>query len=144
MFRSVELTREIWLIRPNTFMSVTSTYVFASFVLCTHISVFVCVWVPPTRFNLFIVCPQDVCVCIFYLHVSMGGHPGAFLPRQIQHAPLQAEKEKDFIVRAACEEPFRLQWGRVSRRACLKGQSLSGRSSSSEKVKTQFDSLTDL
>ena len=46
-----------------------------------------------------------VCVCV-YLHISMGGRPGAFLPRQIQHIPLQAVKEKDFIVCAANEKPF--------------------------------------
>lgn len=89
--------------------------VFVSFVVYEYLCV--CMCVPPTHFNLFIICPQDVCVRIFYIHVSMGGHPGAFQPRQIQHIPLQAVKEKDFIVHAANEQPFWLQWGLVSRRA---------------------------
>ena len=85
-----------------------------------------------------------VCVCI-YLHVSMGGRPGAFLPRQIEHIPLQAAREKDFIVHAANEQPYWLQWGGgVSRCGCLKGQSLPGCSSSAGKVRAQFGPLTDL
>ncbi len=74
----------------------------------------------------------------------MGGHPEAFLHRQIQHIPLKVEREKDFIVHAASEQRVRLKQGRVSRRGYLKGQSRSGRKSSSQEVRTEFDLLTDL
>ena len=41
----------------------------------------------------------------------MGGQPGAFRPRQIQHIPLQAVEVKGFIVHAANQQLFWLQWG---------------------------------
>lgn len=45
---------------------------------------------------------HEMCVRICYLHVSLGGRPGALLRRQIQHIPPEAEK--DFIVHAASEQ----------------------------------------
>ena len=71
----------------------------------------------------------------------MGGRPGAFLHRQIQHIPLQSVKgKKTFIVHEAKEKrPFRLHYGggagypsRISERTKC------------PRVLIQFDSLAEL
>lgn len=64
--------------------------------------------VPPTHlYCLSSVHKRCVCVCVSSTYISQWEVTlGAFLPKQIQHIPLQAEKEKDFIVHAASEQLF--------------------------------------
>lgn len=52
--------------------------------------------------------------------------------------------KKDFIVHAASEQLLKLHRGQVLSRTYVKRQSLPGCSSSTQKVKAQFDPLTDL
>lgn len=75
--------------RLNTVMYITPVYAFVCFIFVVY--AYICA---SHTFVLFTICPRERCVCILSIHLSTGGHPGAFLTRQMQHIPLQAKKRK--------------------------------------------------